>query len=452
MGSRAKKLGMNTCLIKEKGLGKTLFQMTWPMLFGVLALMSYQLVDAAWIAILGVDPLAALAFTLPVQQILIGLQIGLGIATTAIISRTLGANNHQRAKQQGGLILLIGTSLLALLSLIIWLSRHLILNFLGADASLLPMIESYWVPWLLSAWLGAVIYLGYSQHRANGDTRFTGLMMVLVSCLNLILDPLFIFTFGWGLNGAAWATVAAFTLGGIFTFPRLWKRNLISLNFTQLNRLAEIRGLFAMAGPAALSQLMPAVAALLATGLVASFGVAAVAAWGLGARLEMFSLVIVLALTMSLPPLLGRFAGAKDWQAIEELIRLAVRFIIVWQLAIAVIWLALSKPLTQLLTKDIEVSTLVMDYLLKLPFSYSGLGVCILMVSASNALGLPVRALIISILRLFVCYLPFLWAGAYLGGINSLFTGALVGNLLAGILAWQMYQQGLKHLRLQKPA
>ena len=440
---------MNTCLIKEKGLGKTLFQMTWPMLFGVLALMSYQLVDAAWISILGVDSLAALGFTLPVQQIIIGLQIGLGIATTAIISRTLGAGNKDQAKQQGGLILVIGTSLLALLSLVVWLARHLILDFLGADLSLRPTIESFWLPWLLSAWLGAVVYLGYSQHRANGDVRFTGLMMVVVSSLNLVLDPLFIFTFGWGLNGAAWATVTAFAIGALFTFPRLCKRNLISLNFSQLNRLKEIKGLFAMAGPAALSQLMPAVAALLATGLVASFGIAAVAAWGLGARLEMFSIVIVLALTMSLPPLLGRFAGAKDWPAVEELIRLAIRFTIIWQLVIAVIWLALSKPLTQLLTKDVEVTTLVMDYLLKLPFSYSGLGVCIIMVSASNALGLPVRALIISIIRLFVCYLPFLWAGAYLGGIHSLFTGALIGNLLAGVLAWQMYQQGLKHLRMQ---
>ncbi len=441
----------NTQQIKLNGLGKTLYQMTWPMLFGVLALMSYQLVDAAWIAVLGVDPLAALGFTLPVQQIIIGLQIGLGIATTAIISRTLGAGHQQQAKQQGGLILLIGTGLLAVLSVLVWFARHLILDFLGADESLKPMIESFWLPWLLSAWLGAVVYLGYSQHRANGDTRFTGLMMVLVSSLNLIFDPLFIFTFGWGLNGAAWATVAAFAVGGIFTFPRLWKRNLISLNFTQLNGLAEMRGLFAMAAPAALSQLMPAFAALLATGLVASFGIAAVAAWGLGTRLELFSIVIVLALTMSLPPLLGRFAGAKDWAAVEELIRLAVRFTLIWQLVIAVIWLALSKPLTQLLTSDQEVSTLVMDYLLKMPFSYTGLGVCIIMVSASNALGMPIRALIMSILRLFACYLPFLWAGAYLGGINSLFTGALVGNLLAGLVAWQMYQQGLKSLRLKNP-
>lgn len=443
---------MNNQQIKQNGLGKTLYQMTWPMLFGALALMSYQLVDAAWISILGVDPLAALAFTLPVQQIIIGVQIGLGIATTAIISRTLGADNKERAQQQGGLILLIGLALIGFLNLIVWLARNLILDFLGADASLRPMIESFWLPWLLSAWLGAAVYLGYSQHRANGDTRFTGLMMVIVSSLNLVLDPLYIFTFGWGLNGAAWATITAFTLGAVFTFPRLNKRNLISFNFIKLDRLAEIKGLFAMAGPAALSQLMPAVAALLATGLVASFGMAAVAAWGLGARLEMFSIVIVLALTMSLPPLLGRFSGAKDWTAVEELIRLAVRFTLFWQFAVALIWLALSQPLTELLTQDTEVSTLVMDYLLKLPFSYTGLGVCIIMVSASNALGLPMRALVISIIRLFVCYLPFLWAGAYLGGIHSLFTGALIGNLLAGVLAWQMYQQGLKHLRLQTPA
>lgn len=82
---------MTTEEMLRAGLGRTLFRMTWPMLFGVLALMSYQLVDSVFISYLGVEPLAALGFTLPVQQVIIGVQVGLGIATTAVISRSLGA-------------------------------------------------------------------------------------------------------------------------------------------------------------------------------------------------------------------------------------------------------------------------------------------------------------------------------------------------------------------------
>src|SRR5690554_5474688 len=65
-------------------LGRALYSMTWPMMFGVLALMSYQLVDSVYISMLGTEPLAALGFTVAVNQLAIGIQVGLGIATTAL--------------------------------------------------------------------------------------------------------------------------------------------------------------------------------------------------------------------------------------------------------------------------------------------------------------------------------------------------------------------------------
>ncbi|MDR9466717.1 MATE family efflux transporter [Marinospirillum sp.] len=438
---------MNTDEIKNIGFGRTLYQMTWPMLIGVLALMSYQLVDAAWIAVLGVDPLAALGFTVPVQQLIIGFQVGLGIATTAIISRTLGAGAAEKARQQGRLILMAGVGLLALLTLLLWLLRPLLLDFLGAEKELRPLIDSYWAPWLLAAWLGGALYLGYSQHRAQGDTKFPGLMMLAVSLLNLLLDPLFIFVFDWGLPGAAWATAVSFALGGLMTYPRIFKKGWISSDLQGLNVVLEIRKLLGTALPAMLSQLMPAFSAILATSLVAGFGTAAVAAWGLGTRLEFFSIVVVLALTMSLPPLLGRFSGAGDWDAVERLLKLAVGFVVLWQLGIALLWLLLSQPLVGLITEENQVSALVQDYLLKLPVSYAALGVCMLMVSANNALGMPLRGLATSILRLFACYLPCLWLGAQWAGISGLFSGALIGNLLAGLLAWVIYRRGITQLR-----
>jgi len=79
---------------QNPSLARQLYSMTWPMLFGVLSLMTFQLADSAFVGQLGRDPLAALGFTLPMQQLIIGLQVGLGIATTAIVSRTLGAGDE----------------------------------------------------------------------------------------------------------------------------------------------------------------------------------------------------------------------------------------------------------------------------------------------------------------------------------------------------------------------
>ncbi len=99
----------STTTSTQPTLAKQLFTMTWPMLFGVLSLMSFQLVDSAFIGQLGVLPLAAQGFTLPLQMVIIGIQVGLGIATTAVISKALGANESRYAKQLGGLVLMIGS-------------------------------------------------------------------------------------------------------------------------------------------------------------------------------------------------------------------------------------------------------------------------------------------------------------------------------------------------------
>lgn len=430
----------------QPSLARQLFTMTWPMLFGVLSLMTFQLVDSAFIGQLGRDPLAALGFTLPMQQLIIGLQVGLGIATTAIISRTLGAGEQARAERLGGLVVAVGAAMVLALCILLWLLQAPFMKLLGADTTLLPMIRSYWVPWLLSAWTGAMLYFGYSICRSHGDTKLPGYMMVATSIANIALDPLYIFVFDWGLPGAAWATVTAFGAGCLVVYPRLLKRGWLRFDIAELALVKALKQLTGIMAPAMVSQLMPPLAAMFATAMVAGFGSAAVAAWGLGTRLEFFSLVVVLALTMSLPPMIGRALGAGDIHTIQKLIRLAVRFVVIWQFSLGLIWLAGSGLVAELFSSDRIVREILGEYLIRVPLSYSGLGVCMMMVSVCNALGLAMRGLLISVLRLFLCFLPALWLGAELAGLTGLMTGALVGNLLAGVMAYRLYRQGMRQL------
>lgn len=422
------------------------------MLFGVLSLMTFQLTDSAFVGQLGRDPLAALGFTVPMQQLVSGMYVGLGIATTAIISRTLGQGDNLRAQRLGGLVVSIGASLALILCLSVWLLQTGILNFLGAEDQLRPAIREYWVPWLMSAWLGALLYFGYAVCRANGDTKLPGYMMIATSLLNIALDPLYIFVFGWGLPGAAWATITAFGIGALVVFPALVRRQWLRFDLLQLQLAKAIRQLGGIMAPAMVSQLMPPLSAMLATSLVAGFGSAAVAAWGLGTRLEFFSIVVVLALTMSMPPMIGRMLGAGELDNIRKLVRIAVRFVVVGQLVLGLVWLAASGLVSTLFSRDADVQDILLSYLLRVPLSYSGLGVCMLMVSINNALGLPMRALLISTLRLFACYLPLLWLGAQVSGLTGLMSGALVGNLFAGLMAYSLYRQGMTRLRQKYPA
>ena len=427
-------------------LAKQLFTMTWPMLFGVLSLMSFQLVDSAFIGQLGVLPLAAQGFTLPLQMVVIGIQVGLGIATTAVISKAIGANNARYAKQLGGLVLMIGSIGVAVFGLLIWLLRYPILSLLSAPDSVMPIIDSYWPWWLLSSWVGAVLYFYYSICRANGNTMLPGTMMMVTSGVNLVLDPLFIFTFDLGINGAAIATVIAFGFGILVVAPRVQRNHWASFEWHDLNVVKSVTSIGNIMGPAMISQLLPPLSSMLATKLLAGFGTAAVASWALGSRYEFFAIVSVLALTMSMPPMVGRLLGAKNYADIQSLISIAVKFVLGFQLLIAIITFVAANTLALLMASDAEVTSVLEMYLMIVPISLGSLGVCMLMVSICNALGKSYTALTISALRLFLFFLPCLWVGAQMGGIKGLLIGACLGNLMAGIAAYLTYRKTIYKL------
>ncbi|MDO6565249.1 MATE family efflux transporter [Amphritea sp. 1_MG-2023] len=429
---------------------RQLYQMTWPMLIGMLAIASNQLIDSAFIGQLGSQPLAVVGFSMPIYQVIIGIQVGLGIATTSLISRALGAQQEHYAQQLGCLIIITGFLLMTLLCLLLWHIQQPIAINLGADKSLLPLLRAYWMPWLLSCWLGAMLYFGFSILRARGDTRLPATALVFSSLMNIALDPLFIFVFDLGLAGAAWATVSAFTGGCLIIYKPIIKRQLIRLPSTINMIVTALRRLFSFMTPALLSQFIPPLSALLATALVATFGNEAVATWGLGNRIEFFSIILVLSLTMSMPAMIGCLMGENNLTGIDQLIRIAIRFIILSQVIIALITALLSVAISSALTTDATIAQQFNQYLLLVPISYSGLGISMLLVSACCAMGMPGLALIMSALRLLVCYLPLLWLGAESGGLIGLFIGAAAGNFCAGYMSWLVYQNHLKHLHAQQ--
>ncbi|MFA0079574.1 MATE family efflux transporter [Vibrio artabrorum] len=432
--------------IATPSLGRQLYTMTWPMLFGVLSLMSFQLVDSAFIGQLGVLPLAVQGFTLPIQMIIIGIQVGLGIATTAVIARAIGTNETRYAKQLGGLVILMGSVSVAIFSVIIYLLRSPILQLLDAPSTVLPIIDSYWIYWLVSSWTGALLYFFYSVCRANGNTMLPGTMMIATSIINVILDPIFIFTLDMGINGAAIATILAFGTGILIVAPKVTKKHWMSFDWHDLDIAKSVRSIGNIMGPAMISQLLPPVSSMFATKLLASYGTAAVAAWALGSRFEFFSIVAVLALTMSMPPMIGRMLGENNLENIRKIVKIAVIFILGFQLIIALVTWLFSGGLANLMTSENEVSTILNYHLLIVPLSLGPLGVCMLTVSVSNALGKSYTALTISALRLFAFFLPCLWVGSQLAGIEGLFWGAMVGNILAGACAWCIYQRVLRQV------
>jgi len=200
-------------------LVRQLWQQTWPMAMGVMSLLGFYLVDSIFVARLGTAPLAAQSFTFPLAFLVIGVQVGIGIAIAALISRAIGAGQQEQANRLGALVLVGGGVLQGVLVLVLWLIQEPAFALLGASEEIRAMIRPFWALQVPAMWVGGVVYFGYSLFRAHGNTRFPGMMMVLTSLLNLLFDPILIFGIGdwqgFGLPGAALATLLAFSIGGV---------------------------------------------------------------------------------------------------------------------------------------------------------------------------------------------------------------------------------------------
>ena len=180
------------------------------------------------------------------------------------------------------------------------------------------------------------------------------------------------------------------------------------------------------------------------TAIMASYGAAAVAAFGVGARLESIACLVVLALSMTLPPFVSQNYGAGLLGRVQQAYRLCGRFVLVWQLAIYLLLAILAVPLARLFSSEPEVVRIICQFLWIVPLAYGLQGITILTNSSFNALHQPGSALLLSLIRLFVFYVPLAWLGGKLYGVTGLFIGCVVANIFTAAVAWYWFNRAIQ--------
>lgn len=168
----------------------TMKQMTVPVLFGMITLMSFNLVDTFFISMLGTAELAAVSFTFPVTFTVISLAIGLSIGTSAVIARALGGGDEQSARSDGLAALWLSAYLVIALSVVGYLTIDPLFRILGAKDDTLPFIHDYMEIWFFGAVFLITPMIGNAVLRAAGDTKTPSILMACAGLLNAVLDPI----------------------------------------------------------------------------------------------------------------------------------------------------------------------------------------------------------------------------------------------------------------------
>lgn len=418
-----------------------LTQLTIPMVFGMLSMVAFNLVDTFFVSRLGTRELAAMGFIFPVVMFVISIALGLSIAASSVISRAIGRGHHRKVRRLTTDSLVISFFVVGIVAIVGFFTIDKIFSLLGASLDMIPLIRQYMTIWYIGIAFVVIPMVGNSAIRAGGDTLFPSLIMVISAVINIILDPLLIFGL-WGfprmeLAGAALATVIARSFSLIFSLSILhFREKLIDFSKPKIAEVIEsCRRLLYIGIPAAGTRILfPFVMAVIMR-LVAQFGVAAVAAVGAALRVEMFVFVVVMALAAALMPFTGQNWGARKFARVKTALNCSNKFALWWGGVNCILFLILAIPIGKIFSKDPLVYKNIAWYLWIIPVSYGPRSVSMLVSYVFNAANKPLDAAGLSIVRMLFIYVIFAYIGSLWFGLLGIFAGICLANLVSGLLA-----------------
>ena len=442
--------------ILNEPVGPILARMTAPLVIAIVMMILFSAVDTYFVSRLGTVQLAAISFTFPITYTILNFSLGLSIATSVTLARAIGSGEKDRARRITTDSILLTMVVVILISIAGYLTIDPLFRLLGATDQTLVYIHQYMDIWYLFVGLMIVPTIGNSAIRATGDTRFPSIMMVLSGLLNAALDPLLIFGAGpipaMGVSGAATATVLAWTVGFCASLWILRVRDRL-LTFSIPDYRATVKywwKLIKMGLPISIANMLTPVSAAIMTALIAPYGEQAVAGFGAGSRIEALLLAVCFALTAALSPYMAQNLGARKFDRARTALSLAVRFAVFFQLALFPLIFILAPYMAHIFSDDTSVVHFGVLYLRIMPLGTCFYGSLIVFNTAFNAAHQTHKTMLVSMVRVFLCYAPMAWIGGRLFDVPGLFCGAVTGNCIAAFIGWRVVRHTYRDIEEHK--
>ncbi len=397
---------------------------------GLMAIFAGDLVNMIFLGLLRDDDvIAAVGYASSILFFTISIGIGLSIAATSLVSPQLGAGKRVMARRLSGSAHLLTVLVGAVLAVLVFACTPYLLRLLGAEgrafelaAAYLRILVPFMVPLALGMTASAVL-------RSLGDAKRAMYVTLGGAILNAILDPIFIFVLGLGIEGAAIASaISRFAVMGIGLYGVVVVHDM--LGRPSLRRMrSDARDLAVIAIPAVLTNVATPVGNAFVTATISAFGVGAVAGWAIVGRILPVAFGAIYALSGSVGPILGQNYGARDFQRMRQTLRLSLIVMLVFTL---VAWAALAlftEPLVAAFHASGEAADLIRLFCRWLAPLFAFMGGLFIANASFNTLG---RARLSSVLnwgRATLGTLPIVAIGGNLAGA----AGVLAGNMLGGI-------------------
>ena len=414
-----------------------------PSIVSMIMVLVYNLADTFFIGqTKNAYMVAAVSVATPAFLFFMAVGMLFGIGGTSLISRMLGEGNGDKAKNTSSFCFWTGLFIGIFAMILIWIFVTPICRVIGASDDTLDYATQYLrivaigIPFL-------IVGNSFSNIiRAEGHAKTAMMGMIIGNMMNIILDPVMILGFGWNVAGAAVATVIGNIGAALFYgYHLLSKNTMLSIHLRDYRAGRGIAmGVFAIGIPASLNSILMSTSNIVVNNLMRNYGDMAVAGLGVAMKVNMIVVMLLIGLGSGIQPLLGYCYGAGNKKRYMDVLKFSLCLAFGLSLIMTVVCYCGAGPLVKAFLEDSSAFEYGMSFARIYIYSGPIMGILFVLMNAIQSTGAALPALILSVSRQGLLYLPILFAFSRIFDSAKMLAGAQpVTDYLSVILATALF-------------
>lgn len=339
-------------------ISKQLFMFTIPILLSQILQQFYNIADTAIIGrYIGTDALAAIGSTGLLISVIVNFFIGLSTGVSAVIANQFGANEYEKLKKSISTLLAVSVLLGIVFTIGSLIFMKPIINILQTPKGVYSLAIDYLKICFLGITFQLLYNIGTAILRALSNTKDPLYFLIFSCILNLILDILFIVYFGWGVKGAAIATLISQILATLLVMYKIMSLDdncKLSLKQIKIYK-GYTKDIFLVGLPAGLQAIFMSISSLIIQSSINSFGAEAMAGMTIFAKVEGFLYFPLFSLGLAVTGFVGQNFGAKEYERVKEGINISLKISVYTSLIFIIILNIFAPYILKLFTNNAAV-------------------------------------------------------------------------------------------------
>lgn len=422
-------------------VNKLLISMALPMMISMLVQALYNIVDSIFIAKISEDALTALSLAFPMQNLIIAASTGIGVGINALLSRSLGEKDFKKADKVAGNGVFIE---LCAFAVFLITGLFLVPAFINAQTDI-PVISNYAIRYLRICCIFSFgIFMQITFERllqSTGKTLLSMVTQLIGAITNIILDPILIFGFSMGVDGAAWATVIGQIISAVVAIILNHTCNKeIKVTAKALIPSASISGkILAIGIPSMIMASIGSIMTFCMNKILIALSSTAVAVFGVYFKLQSFIFMPIFGLNNGMVPIIAYNYGAKNKERIIKTIKLSVAYAIGIMAFGLIVMQIFPSQLLGMFDASEHMLAIGKPALRIISLSFILAGYCIITSSVFQSFGNGVYSMIVSIARQLVVLVPVAYLLSLTGNPNYVWFSFPIAEVVSVALCTIFY-------------